>query len=211
MIAELQKRAGLFLEVGAGPAPLLKYVDKVPRENKVVLDLPGELAVCRSLGYRCLEQDAGVENWDLPDDSVDVVVSDQCIEHIPNTDHFIGEAYRVLKEKGIFLISTPNQGALLYIGLLLLTINPPMNNVSDRYLGLGNPFHPDRFRTEDNYGGHAHLRLFSTRAMNDLLRAYGFSVLKNHGGSWGIPLIGKPLAAIFPYYGLKTTVLAQKI
>lgn len=78
-------------------------------------------------------------------------------------------------------------------------------------MGLGNPFHPERFKAKEKYAGHAHLRLFSTRAMNDLLRAYGFRILKNHGASWGIPLIGKPLAALFPYFGLKTTVLAQKI
>ena len=211
MIAELRQRKGVFLEVGSGSAPLLKYIEQVPNDNKIVMDLPGELAVGLNLGYKRVEQDAGVETWFLADESVDVIVSDQCIEHIPNTDHFINEASRVLKKKGIFLISTPNQGALLYILYLLLTINPPMNNVSDRFVGLGNPFHPDRFKAKDEYAGHAHLRLFSTRAMNDLLRAYGFKILKNHGGSLGIPLIGKPLAAIFPYYGLKTTVVAQKI
>lgn len=211
MIDELNKRKGVFLEIGAGPAPLLKYLDQVPSKNKIVMDLPGELAVGRSMGYRCLEQDAGAEKWDLPDRSVDVVVSDQCIEHIPNTDHFIGEASRVLKKKGIFLISTPNQGALLYILYLLFTVNPPMNNVSDQFMELGNPFHPDRFKGKEEYAGHAHLRLFSTRAMNDMLRVYGFKILRNHGATWGIPLIGKPLAALFPYYGLKTTVLAQKL
>lgn len=211
MVKELGRREGIFLEVGAGPAPLLKYLEGVPNEKKVVMDLPGELAVGKSLGYRCLEQDAGAEKWNLPDESIDVVVSDQCIEHIPNTDHFMHEASRVLKKRGIFLISTPNQGALLYILYLLLTINPPMNNVSDRFIGLGNPFHPDRFNAKEEYAGHAHLRLFSTRAMNDLLRAYGFRIVKNHGATWGIPVIGKLLAVIFPYYGLRTTVLAQKI
>jgi len=46
--------------------------------------------------------------------------------------------------------------------------------------------------------------------MNDLLKIYGFKIIRNHGGTWGIPLIGQILAKRFPYYGLFTIVLAQK-
>jgi SAM-dependent methyltransferase len=188
----------------------LTCLDNVPTERKLVIDLPGMTERCQELGYRCFEQDAGVDRWDLEDGAVDVVVSNQCLEHIPDTDHFIGEARRVLKKNGSLLLSVPNQGALGYIILLLLTINPPMNFVSDRYYGLGNPL--SNIRWLKRYGpSRAHLRLFATRAMNDLLTVYGFRVVKNHGGSWGTPFLGRTLAAIMPYYGLYTIALAQKI
>ena len=139
------------------------------------------------------------------------MITNQCLEHIPNTDHFIREVYRILKDDGIFIVSVPNQGAIAYIIFLLLTINPPENFVSDEFIALGNPLSNSRFTCRDAKTlGYGHLRLFTTRAMNDLLQVHGFMVLKNHGGSWGVPLFGELLGKVFPCYGLFTTVLAKK-
>lgn len=199
----------IYLEIGPSSAPLLEHLYLIKNTHKIVIDLPNMLDYCQKLGFICIEQDCSNEDWKIQSNSIDVVISNQCLEHIPNTDHFICQVYRVLKEEGIFIISVPNQGALAFIILLLFTINPPMNFVSDKFCGLGNPLSNVRWNPR-NYPGHGHLRLFSTRAMNDLLKAHGFEVLKNHGGSWGIPIIGRSLAKIFPYYGLYTTVLARK-
>lgn len=200
---------GVFLEIGPGCAPLLEAVQHIDNDKKIIIDLPEMVGYCESLGYKCLAQDASIEKWRLDDESVDVVISNQCLEHIPNTDDFILECRRVLKEGGILVLSVPNQGALAFIFLMLLTINPPMNFVSDKFYSLGNPLSNMRMKKR-NVPGHSHLRLFTTRAMNDLLKAYGFTILKNHGGSWGT-WGGKYLASIFPYYGLYTTVMAKKI
>jgi len=87
-----------------------------------------------------------------------------------------------------------------------------MNMVSDDYYGLGNPLSCRRWQKteESETDGHGHLRLFATRAMKDLLKVYGFLVLDNHGGTWGIPILERFLAKHFPYYGLLTIVLAEK-
>lgn len=199
--------SGTFLEVGAGERPLLDAINDDHR--RIILDLPQIADVIDSSKYQYLGQNAGEDKWELPDGSVDVVVSNQCLEHIPKTDHFISEAYRVLKPNGIFVVSVPNQGALAFILLLLLTINPPMNFVSDRFYGLGNPLSNLRFK-ERNVTSYSHLRLFATRAMCDLLKVHGFKVKKKHGGSWGLPICGKFMAGIMPYYGLYTTILSQK-
>jgi len=212
MLNYLRPMKGKFLELGAGQAPLLEYLFHIGPQNKYVIDLPGMTAYCQQIGYNCWEQDIGKENWPLKDNSIDVIVSSQCLEHIPETDHVLEEVHRVLKPEGYFLVSVPNQAALAYIIMMLLTINPPMNMVSDKYYGLGNVFSTRRWQksAEFNSKGHGHLRLFATRAMNDLLKIYGFKIIRNHGGTWGIPLIGQILAKIFPYYGLFTIVLAQK-
>jgi SAM-dependent methyltransferase len=208
----LRPMKGKFLELGPGKAPLLESLKQVKVRDKFVIEFKEVSSYCRSLGYTCLEQDLGKERWNLESNSIDVVVSSQCLEHIPNTDHVMEESYRVLKPGGYFLVSVPNQAALVYILMMLFTINPPMNMVSDKYYGLGNVFSTHRWGRAAEYGtqGHGHLRLFATRAMNDLLGIYGFKVISNHGGTWGIPLIGKFLAKIFPYYGLFTIVLAEK-
>lgn len=212
LVGYLSALRGVFVEIGPGAAPLLERVAQVPDHDKIVIDFEEALERGRDLGYRCLNQDAGSQRWDIEDESTDVVVTSQCLEHVPDTDHVLEQAYRVLKPGGHLIVSVPNQGALAYILMLLLTINPPMNMVSNRYVGLGNPLSRHRGARAPEYGTRSfgHLRLFTHRALNDLLRVYGFRVLKNHGATWGIPGVGKTLAAWFPHYGLFTTVLAQK-
>ncbi len=45
----------------------------------------------------------------LSDRSVDVVVSLETIEHVPDFKKFLGEVTRVLKKDGLFIVSTPNE------------------------------------------------------------------------------------------------------
>ncbi len=45
----------------------------------------------------------------FPDNSFDVIVSFEVIEHIKNYQMFIKEAFRVLKKPGYFIFSTPNK------------------------------------------------------------------------------------------------------
>lgn len=48
------------------------------------------------------------EDLPLKDNSVDVVVSLETIEHLPNPEKFVQEVTRVLKPDGVFYVSTPN-------------------------------------------------------------------------------------------------------
>lgn len=58
-----------------------------------------------NLEYRVMD----VTGLAFPDDSFDVVVSLQVIEHLHNADKFLEEIRRVLKENGRAIISTPLQ------------------------------------------------------------------------------------------------------
>jgi ubiquinone/menaquinone biosynthesis C-methylase UbiE len=51
------------------------------------------------------------ENIPVEDGSVDVVVSFETIEHVPNYVKFIDEVKRVLREDGLLVLSTPNDEA----------------------------------------------------------------------------------------------------
>ncbi len=212
MLGFMRGERGTVLELGPGGAPLLRDLEGLDTSKKIVLEFEGALDASRNLGYRCLAQDMGKEVWDLPDDSVDLVVSSQVLEHIPHTDHVMRETLRVLRPGGRVLVSVPNPGALAYIVMMLLTINPPMSMVSDEYYGLGNPFSSRRFQRSAEFGteGHGHLRLFTIRGMNDLLKVHGFKALRSHGGTWALPLVGRFLGRVLPWYGLLTIVLAEK-
>jgi len=52
---------------------------------------------------------AAGEALPLRDESVDVIVSQQVIEHVEDVDRYLTEAYRVLKKRGILVISFPNK------------------------------------------------------------------------------------------------------
>lgn len=45
----------------------------------------------------------------LKDECIDVIVSQQVIEHVEDVDQYLNEAYRVLKKRGILVISFPNK------------------------------------------------------------------------------------------------------
>ena len=44
----------------------------------------------------------------LPDSSIDIVVSFETIEHVPNPKKMVQTVQKVLKQDGIFIVSTPN-------------------------------------------------------------------------------------------------------
>lgn len=51
---------------------------------------------------------------DLEDQSVDLLFAGECIEHIEDTDAFLGEIYRILKSDGVVIFTTPNKSPYLY-------------------------------------------------------------------------------------------------
>lgn len=75
---------------------------------------------------------SSAEQIPLPRNSVDVVVSFETIEHVPNPLRFLDECTRVLAPGGRLIISTPNKGVYIRPG------NPP------------NPFHCSEM-TEDEF------------------------------------------------------------
>ena len=44
-----------------------------------------------------------------PDNSFDIIISVENLEHLPNIDQHLFEVKRVLKPNGIYLIKTPNK------------------------------------------------------------------------------------------------------
>lgn len=55
--------------------------------------------------FHCLEE----LRWPLDDNSADLVICDNVLEHLPETDSFFAEARRVLRPGGTVCIRTPNR------------------------------------------------------------------------------------------------------
>lgn len=86
--------------------------------------------------------------------SFDMIVSFEVIEHLWNYEKFLLECNRLLKDKGLLIISTPNRNSLI-------------NRIFNSYL---NPKY--------HKGPYAHKYIFSKKELEELLEKSGVKILK---------------------------------
>lgn len=128
--------------------------------------------LCNDICPKCLKtmQDAGlatvsfdIDNQEKPfpfeDKSFDAVISLATIEHVLQTDHYMNELFRILKDDGYLYISAPNYNGLAYLIPLLLS---------------GKTFH-DPLTEPDRYEFYAHVRYFTYRSLLEYVSVFGFS------------------------------------
>jgi SAM-dependent methyltransferase len=130
-----------------------------------------------------------LDGADLPfrDASFEVVVLSEVIEHLVDPDRAVEEARRVLQPGGVFLVTTPNLAAWFNRLLLGIGIQPVFSEVSSRKV-FGRP-------GETVVG---HLRLFTRRALVELLQDLGFPQVRVRGVTFhGVPRPLRPLDRLF--------------
>ncbi|MQY07044.1 class I SAM-dependent methyltransferase [Actinomadura macrotermitis] len=107
------------------------------------------------------------------DQSLDVVVLTEVIEHLLDTDHAVAEIHRVLRPGGHLLLTTPNLAAWFNRALLLAGVQPVFSEVGMRRV-YGRPGH--------EVAGHLHL--FTRRALVGLLDAAGYADTRVSGACY---------------------------
>jgi SAM-dependent methyltransferase len=121
------------------------------------------------------------------DQTFDLVVSNQVIEHVVDTDNFVHEAYRVLKPGGRAVISTENLASWHNVASLVLGWQPfSLTNISSNAMAVGNPLGIHRGERGELRG---HLRVFAYRGLHELFALHGFSVDRILGAGY-YPLPG---------------------
>lgn len=136
------------------------------------------------------------------DGAFDLVVSDDVIEHLVDTDTYAREIHRVLRPDGYLTLSTPNLAAWFNRVALLAGLQPAFSEVSfERVFG----------RPGNELVGH--LRLFTTKSVVQFLEYHGFRVRKVAGVPFGaLPRGVRGLDgffARFPHLAGGAVVLAQ--
>jgi methionine biosynthesis protein MetW len=110
---------------------------------------------------------------EFPDQSFDLIVCSEVIEHVYSPDDLLDEIRRLLKPGGYAVITTPNLASWKNRLIFLLGWQPFTTEVStrDRY---GNPL-----MTRGQPSGH--IRMFTLRALSEMLIAQGFKIVRANG------------------------------
>jgi ubiquinone/menaquinone biosynthesis C-methylase UbiE len=104
-------RGKRVLEIGCGTGYLTQILKEEYKATKVTgIDIsPKSIEKAEELYPNNKFEVMRGEKLTFDDESFDVVISIQTIEHIKNYSQHLKEVYRVLKDKGIYLIETPNK------------------------------------------------------------------------------------------------------
>lgn len=183
-----------LLDLGCGDGGwTMKVAASVEAQRVLGVEFIDELA--RAAGRAGVEVVAGDLGEPLPieDGSVDVVHSNQVIEHLPKTDAFMREIARVLKPGGYAVVSTNNLSSWHNIVSLALGWQPTPCHVSDEVI-VGNP--GNFVEGMESYApGQTHLRVFTGRALAGLASHHGLRVDAQLGAGY-YPLPPRPASVL---------------
>lgn len=179
---------GTLVDVGcADGAESVRLRDRVGAEILIGLELADQFVQpARGRGVDLRQVDL-TERWPLEDNSVDAIHSNQVIEHLATTDHFMSEIRRVLRSDGYAVVSTNNLASWHNVAALVIGWQPLPCHVSDETV-VGNPLALE----ESRYGEriHRHLRIFTGRALSGLAESHGLKLDADVGSGY-YPLVGR--------------------
>lgn len=146
----------------------------------------------------------------FPDNNFDLVISDQLLEHINNTDYLLQESYRVLKKSGYTIVITPNLSCWMNRILFPLGLYPIFLEVSTKDKTLGQGF-LRKFMLEEDVVGH--IRVFNLPALTDMLQSQKFKIVNKTGIplSFDLPMPLKPIYSLVDGLFAKKPSLARDI
>jgi len=187
ILATLDRQPGAtVLDLGCGDGAFTVRVgERVGAGRLLGVELIEEAAaVARSRGIDVESAELGERlPWD--DASIDVVHSNQVIEHLAFTDHFLREIRRVLRPGGQAVVSTNNLASWHNVVSLALGWQPTPCHVSDEII-VGNP--AGMMEGATGARGQMHLRIFTSRALAELARFHGLEVqVERTAGYYPLP------------------------
>jgi ubiquinone/menaquinone biosynthesis C-methylase UbiE len=144
-IYSLLEKSDVLLDLGCGDGSSTMLVAERIGASKVYgIDLDEEkLRNAKGKGGIIVYSADLNRKFPLDDESVNVVLANQVIEHIIDVDNFVSEIYRVLKEKGYAITCTENLASWHNIFALMLGNQPYSGpNVSVKHVIGHHPLQP---------------------------------------------------------------------
>jgi SAM-dependent methyltransferase len=173
---------GTLLDLGCGDGDLTVRAGELAQASRVLglEGFPGLAEEARSRGVVVTEGDLA-DPLPYDDASIDVVLSNQVIEHLCDTDRFMSEIARVLKPSGYAVVSTNNLASWHNVAALTLGWQPMPCHVSDQMM-LGNP--ASFAEGTSGYYYPMHRRIFTGRALAQLATHHGLVVDRDLAAGW---------------------------
>ena len=94
------------VEIGCGPAELAHIIESNHEINVKLIDILDQRIFLKKKNISLV--DCSKNTIPLEDNSQDLVLCTQVLEHIPNISHIINEIYRILKPGGELICAFPN-------------------------------------------------------------------------------------------------------
>lgn len=153
-----------LLDIGCGNGVLKEFVnDRVNKIYGIDKDKKMFLNVNKRKYFELKAVDLDKEKIPYENNYFDCITCLDVIEHVVDPNFLLSQVYRVLKQKGLFIISTPNIRFSDHLTKLLLKgIFPKTSLDNDLY-----------------DGGHIHF--FTYQDLYNLLKKHKFSILKKEG------------------------------
>lgn len=164
---------GNVLDIGFEDLHQVKWLSSIfPESCCTFVDVDrSRVRLAEEAGFQASACDVSSEVLPFHPDTFDLVVMTEVLEHLFNPDFTLNELKRVLRPQGICILSTPNLASWYNRILLAIGIQPVSSEVSTKHI-LGRRF---RRLGQGNFPV-GHIRLFTERAVRDLLMASGFEI-----------------------------------
>lgn len=188
-IAEVNKKGKIILDVGCSPnSYMIKYCKNADIVGIDIARKPIEILIKKEPAKNFLVSDT--THLPFKSNTFDMVFAGEVLEHIPEPALVLDEWLRVLKKKGLLIITTPNKNRLSIRQSKIFNIEDLLRNYMARY--IENPIYADYQET-------IHCGEFSYTALKKMLQKRRLKILKAYGiGIYGIFLSG--LGIILPQY-----------
>jgi len=193
-----------MLDIGCGNGQFSQRCAEAIGSHEVyVIEIDeAKASEARERGIDCYCSDAS-NRLPFTDGYFDLIIANQVIEHVLDTDTMLGECHRVLGGNGVLVLSTPNLGALYQRALILFGRQPTNLHVSEVQVG-------NLLKGVEPSG---HIHAFTVSALKDLLEYHKFSIQKLRGSGF-YPFKGflaETLARLFPGLAVFQTIRAKRV
>ncbi|MDP2937381.1 MAG: class I SAM-dependent methyltransferase [Dehalococcoidia bacterium] len=180
-------RAERLLDIGCGVGGVGLYLQEVLSAKEVygVEISESRVAAAQQRGIKAVQRDFNQEPLPFDDNSFDAIFCGEIIEHLVDPDHLLDEIHRALTPQGVCVLTTPNLANWYNRIALALGWQPFDTSVSFRH-EVGRP----KFLVGD-YGCRDHLRVFTYRALRELLSVHDFTVVDVAGVSLSEVFVGR--------------------
>ena len=167
-----------LLDVGCGNGTLLNAL----RIELVDIELTGTDVYVQENSEWKYEVSDVTQKLNFADNSFDLIVVGEIIEHVPDPDFLLRECHRILKSNGKIIVTTPNLVSWANRIMVLCGTQPFFTETSTR-MTLGR-----RFRLlGQGEKVQGHLKIFTHLSLKEILELNGFRVSQRRGTTFFFP------------------------